>query len=90
MTFVSLHAVKYFPKPFRQYLDRVQLSPIAARLLHGSLWSVMGSGLSRILALVAALLVARIVGKASYGELGVVQSFSTITVLVVAKDFEQL
>lgn len=74
MAFAAPHAASLIPKSLRQFLDRARSSPIATRLLHGSLWSVAGSVLSRILALVAALLVARIVGKASYGELGVVQS----------------
>lgn len=74
MAFAAPHAARFFPKSLRQFLDRLKSSPIAVRLLHGSLWTVAGSVISRVLALVAALLVARIVGKASYGELGVVQS----------------
>ena len=74
MAFAAPHAVRFVPKSLRQFLERGRSSPIAARLLHGSLWSVAGSLISRVLALVAALLVARILGKASYGELGVVQS----------------
>ncbi|MCS6317891.1 MAG: oligosaccharide flippase family protein [Nitrospira sp.] len=74
MTFVARYVPKFFPKPCREFWDRVQSSPIAVRLLHGSIWSLAGSVVSRILALAAALLVARILGKATYGELDIVQS----------------
>lgn len=69
-----LQAAKFFPKPVQQLLNRVGSSPIATRVLRGSLWSLAGSLVSRILALGAALLVARMLGKASYGELGILQS----------------
>lgn len=74
MAFVARDAPKLFPKSCRDLWERVQSSPIALRLLHGSIWSLAGSVVSRILALAAALLVARILGKATYGELGIVQS----------------
>lgn len=74
MDFLAFYGAKLFPKRFQQFLERAQSSPIAARLVHGSLWSLAGSLLSRLLALAAAVLVARILGKASYGELGIVQS----------------
>jgi O-antigen/teichoic acid export membrane protein len=74
MDIPAFYGAKLFPKRFQQFLERAQSSPIAARLVHGSLWSLAGSLLSRLLALAAAVLVARILGKASYGELGIVQS----------------
>jgi O-antigen/teichoic acid export membrane protein len=74
MDLLAQCASKFFPRPLHQFLERVQSSPIATRLVHGSLWSVAGSLLSRVLALAAALLVARMLGKASYGQLGIIQS----------------
>lgn len=74
MALFVLQAAKFFPKPVRQLLNRAESSPIAGRLVRGSLWSLAGSVLSRILALGAALLVARMLGKAGYGELGILQS----------------
>jgi O-antigen/teichoic acid export membrane protein len=43
-------------------------------LVRGSFWSLAGSMASRALALVSAIVAARILGKASYGELGIIQS----------------
>ena len=74
MDFLAYYGAKFIPKPFRQFLERAQSSPIAARLVHGSLWSLAGSLISRLLALAAAVFVARMLGKASYGELGIIQS----------------
>ena len=74
MDFLVIYGAKFFPKSFRKFLERVQSSPIAARLVHGSLWSFAGSLISRLLALAAAVLVARILGKAIYGELAIIQS----------------
>jgi len=44
------------------------------RLLRGAFWSVMGTVVSRVCALAAAILAARIIGKIAYGELGMIQS----------------
>jgi O-antigen/teichoic acid export membrane protein len=53
---------------------RLEGSPLASRLARGSFWSLAGSVISRVLGLASAILAARIIGKASYGQLGVVQS----------------
>jgi O-antigen/teichoic acid export membrane protein len=74
MDFLIFYGVRFIPKPFRQFLNRAKSSPLAARLVHGLLWSFAGSLISRGLALAAAVLVARVLGKASYGELGIIQS----------------
>ena len=74
MNILILCGAKFFPKPLQQLLDRGKASPLAARLVDGTLWSFIGTLLSRVLALAAAVLVARMLGKASYGELGIVQS----------------
>lgn len=42
--------------------------------MRGSLWSLLGSVVSRLLTLVAMIFVARILGQAQFGELGLVQS----------------
>jgi O-antigen/teichoic acid export membrane protein len=54
--------------------ERLATSSIAKRLAHGSLWSLFGSGASRILVLVAMILAARVLGRVSFGELGLIQS----------------
>lgn len=74
MSFLIFYGAKFFPRSFQQFLDRGKASPLAARLVHGTLWSFAGTLISRVLALAAAVLVARMLGKASYGELGIIQS----------------
>jgi O-antigen/teichoic acid export membrane protein len=56
------------------FVERRSASPLATRLIYGSLWSLGGSLSSRVLGLLAAVLAARILGKATYGELGILQS----------------
>ncbi len=53
---------------------RIESSPLGERLLRGSFWSLLGTFISRALGLAAAILAARILGKAVYGELGIIQS----------------
>ena len=52
----------------------MEASPLGERLLRGSFWSLLGTFVSRALGLAAAILAARILGKAVYGELGIIQS----------------
>src|SRR5579862_6562755 len=53
---------------------RLESSPLGERLLRGSFWSLLGTFASRALGLAAAIFAARILGKAVYGELGIIQS----------------
>jgi O-antigen/teichoic acid export membrane protein len=68
--FVAAHC----PSILRPTLDRIENSPIAARLAWGVFWSMAGAVISRGLMLVATICVARILGKTGYGELGMIQS----------------
>lgn len=52
---------------------RIESSPVGTRLARGAFWSLAGAIVSRGLALLASVLVARILGKAGFGQLGVVQ-----------------
>ena len=54
--------------------DRLSRSPIMYRLARGAFWSTVGGVVSRIFTVVAAIIVARLVGKEGYGEIGMVQS----------------
>lgn len=69
-----------FIKPLRQAVlptslyERLAASSIANRLARGSLWSLFGSASSRILVLVAMILVARVLGQVEFGEFGVIQA----------------
>ena len=53
--------------------ERLALSPIARRLARGSLWSLFGLASARILVLVAMILVARVLGRVSFGELSLIE-----------------
>jgi O-antigen/teichoic acid export membrane protein len=62
------------PDAVHDWRARIESTPIGKRLLHGAFWSTMGTMAARALALVAAVLAARIIGKTHYGELGIIQS----------------
>lgn len=62
------------PPFLRPTLDRIQKSPIGYRLAKGVFWSMAGAVISRGLMLVASVLVARILGKTGYGELGMLRT----------------
>jgi hypothetical protein len=62
------------PRLLRPYWDRVEASDIGTRLSRGIFWSMAGSVISRGLMLCATVLVARMLGKTVYGELGMIQS----------------
>ena len=53
---------------------RLAGSSMAKRLARGSLWTLVGSGISRILVLVAMIMTARILGKVSFGEFSLIQA----------------
>jgi O-antigen/teichoic acid export membrane protein len=52
---------------------RVRGSPLAYRLARGAVWSFIGAAISRVLALLASIFVARVLVKEAYGALGVIQ-----------------
>ncbi len=62
------------PPFLRQYLDRIEASPLGYRLARGAFWSLTGNIMGRGLNLIASVVVARILGKVGFGELGIIQS----------------
>jgi O-antigen/teichoic acid export membrane protein len=64
----------YCPPFLLKWKERVVSSPIGYRLARGAFWSMVGSLISRGLGMVAGILVARVLGKHDYGQLGMVQS----------------
>ena len=62
------------PRFLRRYLDRLQASPVGLRLASGAFWTLLGTVISRGLALLGSIVVARILGVTGFGELGVIQS----------------
>ena len=67
-------ASAYCPLFLRPAFQRLENSPIGLRLARGMFWSLAGALISRGLMLVAGIVVARLLGKAGYGELGIIQS----------------
>lgn len=65
--------------------DRVEESDIGSRMVKGAFWSLTGSIVSRGLMLLASIIVARILGKTQYGELGMIRS--TVNMFVVFAGF---
>ena len=70
---MNLQSIAQGVLPEKLY-QQLASSSVAKRLARGSLWGLIGSASSRILVLIAMILVARILGKTGFGELGVIQS----------------
>ena len=62
------------PSFLRPAFNRIEESPLGYRLAKGVFWSMAGAVISRGLMLVATILVARMLGKSVYGELGMIRS----------------
>lgn len=66
--------------PFAQFLlpeklfEKFSVSAVAQRLARGFSWGLLGSVTSRLIVLVSMILVARILGKVSFGEFGLIQA----------------
>ena len=67
-------AYAWSPSMVHPFLKRIETSDIWSRLARGIFWSMTGSMISRGLMLIATVLVARILGKTVYGELGMIQA----------------
>jgi len=71
---VPAFAVSYFLKIAAPFLDRYGDSSLYSRLAKGAFWSLAGTVISRGLALLSSIVIARVLGKFEFGELGVIQS----------------
>ena len=60
---------------------RVLSTALSRRIAHGAFWSVVGSMISQGMTLVSFVLVAKILGSSSFGEIGILQS--TLAMMVV-------
>jgi O-antigen/teichoic acid export membrane protein len=58
----------------KQVIQRIKTSNIAVRLAAGAFWSLLGNIAGKGLILFAFILVAKILGKEPYGELGMIRS----------------
>ena len=62
------------PRVLLPLLDRAQRSTEGRRLARGVFWSAAGAVSSRAVALLASFVVARVLGRTVFGELGIIQS----------------
>ena len=62
------------PRFLQGHWERLQASPLGMRFARGVFWSLAGAILSRGLALLSSIIVARLLGKEGFGELGIIQS----------------
>jgi O-antigen/teichoic acid export membrane protein len=62
------------PNFLRPYIDRIQASPLGYRLAKGAFWSLAGAVIARALGLASSIIVARLIGKVGFGELGIINS----------------
>lgn len=67
------------------WLAKLKTSEVGYRLAKGAFWSMAGAVMSRGLMFVASVAVARMLGKVSFGELGMIQS--TVVMLGVFAGF---
>lgn len=76
MASISLKKIIYrwSPPKSHPFFKKIADSDVALRLARGVFWSIAGSVISRGLILCATVLVARMLGKTVYGELGIIQS----------------
>lgn len=56
------------------YPARLKSSPLISNLARSAVWSLAGALISRALTLVSSILVAHMLGKEGFGELGIIQS----------------
>ncbi len=73
------------PYPLRSYWHRMEASALGSRLLTGAFWSFLGAVGSRLLSFAAFVVIARVLGKESYGQFGIVQS--TVSMFAVFAGF---
>jgi len=71
---ISSIFLPYLPASMQKAFGRVTSSPLAYRLAHGAFWSLLGAVIVRLLGLMSFVIVARVLGKAGYGQFGIIQS----------------
>lgn len=65
-------AVWLLPQQLQPLWQRIERSPLAYRLARGTFWSAFGALGSRCFSLVSSIIVAHILGRESFGKLGVI------------------
>ena len=73
------------PGFLRAYWVRLEASPLGYRLARGTFWGLTGGMISRLLTVLASIIVARVLGKQGFGEFGIIQS--TVAMFAVFAGF---
>lgn len=74
-------SAEYCPHLLKPIVERIHNSPLAMRLARGTFWILCGAMISRGSMLVASIFVARILGRTTFGEFGMIRyTISTIGV----------
>jgi len=76
---------RFCPVFLRKHVDRVRRSNIATQIASGAFWSLAGSVFSRLLMLIATILVAQMLGRKIFGQYSVV--LSTVNSFIVFANF---
>src|SRR6516165_235420 len=72
---LTVSDVLAFMPPFlKAFWEKLCGSPLGYRLARGAVWSFVGAVVSRGCGLLSSILVARMLGKTGFGELGILQS----------------
>ena len=82
---IFLNIYSLLPAKIQIIWDRIEESNIGSRIANGAFWSLTGSFISQGLMLFASVIVARILGKTEYGELGMIRS--TVNMFTVFAGF---
>jgi len=77
--------LSHLPNSVSEGVERLKASPLGGRLASGAFWSISGAVISRILMLLANIIVARILTCEIYGELGIIRS--TVNMFVIFAGF---
>jgi len=64
----------YCPSFLKTFLEQIEAWPLGYRLARGAFWSLAGAIIARGLGMISSILVARMLGKTGFGELGIIQS----------------
>lgn len=57
-----------------EYFNNLRKSELGIRFQRGVIWNTIGIFISRFLLIIASIIVARVLGKETYGKLGIIQS----------------
>jgi O-antigen/teichoic acid export membrane protein len=67
---------RFIPAFLRPYWESRSTSPVGYRIAHGAFWSIMGTSIPQALNMLASIVLARLLGKVSFGEWGMILNTS--------------